>query len=238
MQQQKCWKSMTMAHFYCVCRQTHRRQATGWSRWLKQASRVVWWITIACRACPAVCAQWAATKHTWYVAWCCNVSIPFTLFVYCLFWQSVKALIKSVPHLGQPLSRAQATDTVMVQLVPDNEPIGKGSSGTVYKVSVNRCKSVLSLFIDCCMQARIKDMDLVLAVKQLGAGASTDASKITAEMVCYLSFFFSYFIFNFLKLKTIAGHYVVDSISSKHCTVTWHGEFYSLIIIIIIFHFK
>ena len=66
------------------------------------------------------------------------LSIPFTLFVYCLFWQSVKALIKSVPHLGQPLSRAQATDTVMVQLVPDNEPIGKGSSGTVYKVSVNR----------------------------------------------------------------------------------------------------
>ena len=84
MQQQKCWKSMKTAHFCCACRQTHRRQATGWSRWLKQASRVVWWITIACRARPAVWEQWAATKHTWYVACCCYVSIPFTLFVYWL----------------------------------------------------------------------------------------------------------------------------------------------------------
>ena len=78
-------------------------------------------------------------------------------------------------------------------------------------------------------------MDLVLAVKQLGAGASTDASKITAEMVCHHFYFFFIFYLIFQKIKTIAGHYVVDSISSKHCTITWHGEFYTLIIIIILF---
>ena len=73
----------------------------------------------------------------------CLYSIHFVrLLIAC---QSVKALIKSVPHLGQPLSRAQATDTVMVQLVPDNEPIGKGSSGTVYKVSL-----IVSVFCCCC----------------------------------------------------------------------------------------